>query len=387
MNKKYNGYAIDLKGKRFGRLFVVERDMEQQQKLNSPQACWKCKCDCGSVIIVKSGNLIKGKTKSCGCLRDELGNKPFLYSIGQVITTKYGSLTVTQTNRIKREGSDIKDKVYTCICNNCGEVNKIKESTIQTGVGSCKACSESRSSGEKFMYWFLKQCSIDFNVEFSPWWAGRYRYDFEFQKDNRKYLIEIDGGQHYGKNYFSERRKKSRAEVDADKDQLAKRNGYQLIRIRCEHSNRMFMVDEIKKSILADMFDLSIIDWGQCYYMSLTKKSKKICDLWNDGYKSAKEISILAPTSSGNASKVLVQCSKFGLCDYDSKKEKERGQKRNDKAGKVVICLDNNMRFKSASECSRQSEEVFGVHLTQGGISRVCRGERDAYKGFHFKFL
>jgi hypothetical protein len=34
---------------------------------------WKCKCDCGNEVIIKTPNLTSGNTKSCGCLKtDEL---------------------------------------------------------------------------------------------------------------------------------------------------------------------------------------------------------------------------------------------------------------------------------------------------------------------------
>lgn len=56
--------ALDLIGKRFNNLVVIER------VANSPngQTVWKCKCDCGNTTIVRRGNLISGAVKSCGCL-------------------------------------------------------------------------------------------------------------------------------------------------------------------------------------------------------------------------------------------------------------------------------------------------------------------------------
>lgn len=35
-------------------------------------ACWLCRCSCGNVVIVKSQRLLRGETKSCGCLKLEL---------------------------------------------------------------------------------------------------------------------------------------------------------------------------------------------------------------------------------------------------------------------------------------------------------------------------
>lgn len=56
---------IDLRGKRFSRLVVLERVG------CSRQAKWKCVCDCGSQAVVPGNSLVTGRTRSCGCLRRE----------------------------------------------------------------------------------------------------------------------------------------------------------------------------------------------------------------------------------------------------------------------------------------------------------------------------
>ena len=57
----------DLTGQRFDRLTVIERCIDA----NLHGTVWKCKCDCGNVVDVFAGNLTRGHTKSCGCLRIE----------------------------------------------------------------------------------------------------------------------------------------------------------------------------------------------------------------------------------------------------------------------------------------------------------------------------
>ena len=57
----------DLTGQRFGRLVVIERAGSDRYN----HAMWKCCCDCGCVLVVCSGNLLRGLTKSCGCLKLE----------------------------------------------------------------------------------------------------------------------------------------------------------------------------------------------------------------------------------------------------------------------------------------------------------------------------
>jgi hypothetical protein len=58
---------IDLKGKIFGRLTVIE----EAGKNKYGAFWWKCKCECGNIKKVYGMNLTRGLTKSCGCLRIE----------------------------------------------------------------------------------------------------------------------------------------------------------------------------------------------------------------------------------------------------------------------------------------------------------------------------
>ncbi len=65
---------IDLIGRRFGRLVVVERLANRVGGTNSRANCamWLCRCDCGKEGIRPSSVLLKGRSKSCGCWSAEL---------------------------------------------------------------------------------------------------------------------------------------------------------------------------------------------------------------------------------------------------------------------------------------------------------------------------
>ena len=52
---------------KFTRLTVIE----EVGKYKSGDKIYKCRCDCGGIKSVLSGNLKKGNTKSCGCLKKE----------------------------------------------------------------------------------------------------------------------------------------------------------------------------------------------------------------------------------------------------------------------------------------------------------------------------
>jgi hypothetical protein len=59
---------IDITGRRFGRLVVLNR-----HAINSAdrKPRWRCQCDCGAEVIVRRTSLKSGNTRSCGCLHNE----------------------------------------------------------------------------------------------------------------------------------------------------------------------------------------------------------------------------------------------------------------------------------------------------------------------------
>jgi hypothetical protein len=63
-----NHFASRLLGKRFGQLVVVERD----SNTSSGKTRWRCRCDCGKTINVIGNSLVTGNTQSCGCLKIRL---------------------------------------------------------------------------------------------------------------------------------------------------------------------------------------------------------------------------------------------------------------------------------------------------------------------------
>lgn len=56
------GKKLYLEGRRFERLIAMERRGKR----------WLCRCDCGNVKEISQGSLMKGKSRSCGCLSREM---------------------------------------------------------------------------------------------------------------------------------------------------------------------------------------------------------------------------------------------------------------------------------------------------------------------------
>jgi len=69
----------DLAGRKFGRLEVVAFAGRTMRGM----AMWKCVCQCGADAICRVDHLIRGSSRSCGCLREELRTKHGLSRSGE----------------------------------------------------------------------------------------------------------------------------------------------------------------------------------------------------------------------------------------------------------------------------------------------------------------
>lgn len=82
---KYEGSqkrVLNLVGNRYGRLFVLRRDTSKTK------VWWDCLCDCGQQTSVVRNSLVKGLTRSCGCLRIQAlreHRRPIIHGSGLLI--------------------------------------------------------------------------------------------------------------------------------------------------------------------------------------------------------------------------------------------------------------------------------------------------------------
>lgn len=59
--------ALELRGKRFGRLTVLKRTGRDK----GGNVFWLCQCDCGNIKEIRGMSLKPGGTQSCGCFQKE----------------------------------------------------------------------------------------------------------------------------------------------------------------------------------------------------------------------------------------------------------------------------------------------------------------------------
>ena len=117
----------DLTNRRFGKLVVLSLTDEVKNTFR----VWECRCDCGNVVAVASGDLVSGNTKSCGCaVRDP---RP---SIQKDLTgQRFGKLTAIRPTEHRKNGY----VMWECICD-CGKIVEVRSSFMSGGKKKSCGC-------------------------------------------------------------------------------------------------------------------------------------------------------------------------------------------------------------------------------------------------------
>lgn len=236
------------------------------------------------------------------------------------------------------------NKTEIFICPNCYyEKSYMINKIINNGL-CCNKCGDGFSFPNKIAFNLLEQLRVDFIPEYSPDWIKPKRYDFYFELDNKKYIVEMDGGLGHGyKNNLNGRSKEDRKltkEKDRQKEILAERHDIQIIRIDCLKSDLEYIKNNILNSKLNDLFNLSTIDWLNCYKFAYGSRVKEAVNYWNNGIRNTVEIGKIMKISRNTIAKYLKQGNELGLCDYDPKYiQRQNGKFASEKRKKqFIVC-------------------------------------------------
>lgn len=279
------GKINDLTNQKFGRLFVIERDVEKSKKQG--RSYWWCQCECGNIKSIRGTSLINGDTQSCGCLAKEVSsqvhkidysNQKYNYLIPLYPTDKRDGSSIIwicqcecgkqievpshsiktmkscgcKTSELlsKAQSKDLTGQIFgrltakyntgkklhsknvwhcECECGNSIEV--ISTSLLKGDTQSCGCMS---SKGEMYIEKVLKDNHILYEKQkiFADFiyddTKAHPRYDFYLPDYNR--LVEFDGEQHF-KNIGWNRNLSQQKERDAIKNNYALTHNIELIRI------------------------------------------------------------------------------------------------------------------------------------------------------------
>lgn len=123
----------DLTGMSFGRLTVIDL---HGLSPTSGRLLWDCLCDCGGRTLTLTSSLLRGHTRSCGCLRVEA-----LLELGRRrqtpvhIGSRHGQLTVTG-----EAGRDHAGRMLVQARCDCGGDTVARWNNVLTGVTRSCGC-------------------------------------------------------------------------------------------------------------------------------------------------------------------------------------------------------------------------------------------------------
>ena len=123
----------------------------------------------------------------------------------------------------------------------------------------------------------------------------------------------MDGGLHYKPSYGV-----SLEDVqgnDKYKDQLTKEHDIIMIRIDCRKSNKEYISNSIKNSILSSIFDLNSIDWDLCEANCNSSLIKSIWDEYNKDELTLSEISEKYHMCIKTVERYIKAGKQQGICD------------------------------------------------------------------------
>lgn len=388
---KINGTGIkwykeheDLTGKRFDKLYVSSFSHEVKNNKRQKEYYYNCKCDCGNTAI-KSTQALKSKTYIKKCEECSL-KLDSIYKNHKELIKYFKNIEDTYVNSLASK------KIVTLVCDRCGHERDIKINSAFAREYHCPICSDSISYPEKFIISFLKQLSVYFEREKKFDWSQNKRYDFYIP--SLSLIIETHGEQHY-KNKFSFSRKETLREEqqnDLYKMNIAKENGIKnYIQLDCSESKMEYIINSIYKSKIIYLLDTNTVNFKECEKYARNSILFEICEFWNNmDIKNTATIFNYFIYDSNTIRRYLKIGKNIGLCDYDS----SLGHKKymnTDLISTVnsnpLKCIELNIEFNSSASCSKYLKEKFNESFDRKKIAKVCRGEIESYKGYHFKYL
>lgn len=171
------GEYIDLTGQKFGKLTAIRYAGQAGRRSTR----WLCRCECGKEVIVSTGHLRSGHSKSCGCLSLER-IKQLNYKTGLYNTRLY--------------------RVYRNMMNRCyWEKSQMYHRYGARGIGVCEEWRDKEDGFKNFSEWALlngysEKLSIDRIDNDKDYSAENCRWVDAYMQANNKSnnrLLKVNG--------------------------------------------------------------------------------------------------------------------------------------------------------------------------------------------------
>lgn len=272
-------------------------------------------------------------------------------------------------------------------CPDCGDVSFKAISKVYTNGLICQKCSDGISYPNKFARAFLNQLPIE-NVEYeySPNWAHSYKYDNYFEYKNKRYILEMDGIQHFKEVGMYKWSLDDIVNADNKKNDMAYEHNICVIRIDCSISTMEYIKENINNSLLNTIFNLSDIDWKLCEEMAQKNIAKEVCCAYNTIQHNTVNLSKMFGISRPTIDRYLKMGATLGWCDYSPKiSHKLNGRKRS----RPIVSINQNGTinhyFNGYYSDISKIKYYYNIKNIDVKIRKSCQ-TRKPYKGVNFRY-
>lgn len=131
--------AIDLTNERFGRLLVLAFDSNGA----TGKRQWRCRCDCGAVVVVTSCSLRTGNTRSCGCLKRDT---EVIRNAFDLTGERYGRLVALRREVLSVRGR--RQGRWRCRCD-CGAETVVVTQALRNGNTRSCGCLDRDAKAQR----------------------------------------------------------------------------------------------------------------------------------------------------------------------------------------------------------------------------------------------
>lgn len=262
-------------------------------------------------------------------------------------------------------------------CPYCGEPKEIKPAYFYyKNRFPCSKCGDGYSIPNKIMKNILEQLHINFIPEINKrhfTWMGKYRYDFYFKYNSQDIVVEMDGAYH-----------RIQQNVDTIKTSLAQQHNFNIVRIDCDYIGDPlpYIKNNIMKSRLSQMLNLSLIDWSECEKVMITSGIRMACQLWEYNECCVSEIADILRFDRHTIRYYLQRGNAVGLCpSYNTKESAFRSHSQC-----VAVYKDDIFvrAFRHVDQLCKASLKLFGCQFHNKSV-RMSYCNNIPYKGFVIK--
>ena len=342
----------------------------------------KIRHECGYVFEKLPKNLMSKRETTLSCPICHAHNYNFVVQKG-INDLKTLRPDVAELFKFPNKASEYRlnsHKKEYFICPKCGEESlKIIKDVVDNGF-HCKKCDDGFSYPEKFMKSLLTQLKIDFTYQYSPEWIKPYRYDYYFEQNNKKYIIEMDGGLGHGNITINGDSDIYGKQIDNYKDYMALKYNIIVIRIDCYYTTLNerynFIKNNIMNSALKDILDISKVEFSKCNAFAEGSMFIKACNIVNQGVTNFTEIAETLNVSNNTVRRYIKNACDSGYLnfDYNVLKSNSISADRNKNKSNIlknpkafnrmpVRCIETGEIFTSMDSARKKYHAYIGDYL------------------------